>query len=71
METNTHNAFDFPLFDTTEQKGKSMPPYTNLSLFLIISSKFYISQPQNVMNSEATMVFGRNVYHGSSFEKDS
>ena len=49
METNTHNAFDFPLFDTTEQKGKSMPPYTDLSLFLIISSKFYISQPQNVI----------------------
>ena len=48
-----------------------MPPYTNLSLFLIISSKNYISHPKILIKSAATMVFGRKVSQSSSFEKDS
>ena len=51
--------------------GKSMPPYTNLSLFLIISSKNYISDPKNLTKGAATVVFVRKVAQGSSFKKDS
>ena len=51
--------------------GKSMPPYTNLSLFLIISSKNYISHPPKITKSAATVVFVRKVPQGSSFKKDS
>ena len=51
--------------------GKSMPPYTNLSLFLIISSKNYISDPNILTKGAATVVFVRKVAHGSSFKKDS
>ena len=51
--------------------GKSMPPYTNLSLFLIISSKNYISHPKILMKSAATVVFVRKVSQSSSFKKDS
>ena len=47
--------------------GKSMPPYTNLSLFLIISSKNYISDPKILTKGAATVVFAQ----GSSFKKDS
>ena len=47
-----------------------MAPYTNLSLFLIISSKNNISYPKILMKSEATVVFGRKASLGSSFEKD-
>ena len=49
---------------------KSMPPYTNISLFLIISSKTYISYSKFLMKSAATVVFGRKVSWGSSFKKD-
>ena len=48
-----------------------MPHYTNLSLFLIISSKNYIPHPNILMKSAATIVFGRRVSQGSSFKKDS
>ena len=48
-----------------------MPPYTNLSLFLIISSKNYISHPPKITKSVATVVFVRKVPQGSSFKKDS
>ena len=48
-----------------------MPPYTNISLFLIISSKNYISHPKILKKSAATMVFVRKVSQGSSFKKDS
>ena len=51
--------------------GKSMPPYTNLSLFLIISSKNYISDPNILTKGAATVVFVRRVAQGSSFKKDS
>ena len=51
--------------------GKSMPPYINLSLFLINSSKNYISYPKKLIKSVATMAFGRKVSQGSSFKKDS
>ena len=51
--------------------GKSMPPYTNLSLFLIISSKNYISHANILMKSAATVVFVRKVFQGSNFKKDS
>ena len=51
--------------------GKSMPPYTNLSLFLIISSKIYISHPKILTKSAATVVFVRKMSQGSSFKKDS
>ena len=51
--------------------GKSMPPYTNLSLFLIISSKNYISDPKILTKGAATVVFVRKVAQGSSFKKDS
>ena len=44
-----------------------MPPYTNLSLFLIISSKSYISDPKILTKGAATVVFAQ----GSSFKKDS
>ena len=50
--------------------GKSIPPYTNLSLFLIISSKHYISHQKNLMKSAATMVFDMKVSQCSSFKKD-
>ena len=49
---------------------KSMLPYTNLSLFLIMSSKNYIFHPKILMKSAATMVFGRKMSQGSSFDKD-
>ena len=44
---------------------------TNLSLFLIISSKNYISHPKILRKSAATMLFDRKVSQGSSFKKDS
>ena len=43
-----------------------MPPYTNLSLFLIISSKNYISDPKILTKGPATVVFAQS----SSFKKD-
>ena len=49
--------------------GKSMPPYLNLSLFLIISSKNYISDPKILIKGAATVVFIRKVAQGSSFKK--
>ena len=49
--------------------GKSMSPYTNLSLFLIIISKNYISHPKILMKCAATVVFVRKVSQGSSFKK--
>ena len=51
--------------------GKSMPPYINLSLFLIISSKNYISDPKILTKDAATVVFIKKVSQGSSFKKDS
>ena len=51
--------------------SKSMPPFTNLSSFLIISTKNCISYPIILMKSAATVAFGRKVSHGSSFKKDS
>ena len=51
--------------------GKSMPPYTNFISFLIISSKTYASYPKMLMKSAATVIFGRKVFSGSSFKKDS
>ena len=50
---------------------KSMPPYTNLSLFLIISSKNYISDPKILTKGAEIVVFVRKVAQGSSFKKDS
>ena len=50
--------------------GKTMPPYTTLSLFLIISSKNYISHPKTLTKSAATVVFVRKVSQGCSFKKD-
>ena len=50
---------------------KSMPPYTNLSLFLIISSKNYISDPKILTKGAATVMFVRKVAQGSNFKKDS
>ena len=47
---------------------KSMPPYTNLSLFLIISPKNYISYSKILMKRAATVVFGRKVSQGFSFK---
>ena len=44
--------------------------YTNLSLFLIISSKKYISDPKILTKGVATEVFVRKVAQGSSFKKD-
>ena len=49
---------------------KSMLPYTNLSLFLIMSSKNYIFHPKTLMKSAPTIVFGRKMSQGSSFDKD-
>ena len=46
-----------------------MPLYTNLSLFLIISSKNYISHPKSLMESAVAMVFRRKVSQGSRFKK--
>ena len=46
-----------------------MPPNKNLSSFLIISSKNYVSYPKLLMKTAATMVFGREVSQGSSFKK--
>ena len=43
-----------------------MPSYTNLSLFLIISSENYISDPKILTKGAATVVFAQ----GSSFNKD-
>ena len=43
-----------------------MLPYTNLSLFLIIGSKNYISDPKILTKSAATVVFCQ----GSCFKKD-
>ena len=51
--------------------SKSMPPYTNLSSFEIISSKNYVSYPNILMKSAVAVVFGRKVSQGSSFKKDS
>ena len=51
--------------------GKSMPPYTNLSLFLIISSKNYIFHPKTLTKSAATVAFVWKVSQGSSFKKGS
>ena len=48
-----------------------MPPYTNLSSFLIISPKNYASYPKLVMKSAANVAFGRKVSQGSGFKKDS
>ena len=48
-----------------------MPPYTNLSLFLIISSKNYISDPKILTKGAEIVVFVRKVAQGSSFKKDS
>ena len=51
--------------------GESLQPYANLSLFLIISFKNYISHPKKIlMKSAATMVFGRKVSQSSSFKED-
>ena len=49
--------------------GKSMPPYTNLSLFLIINSKTYVSHQNILTTSAATVVFVRKVSHDSVFFK--
>ena len=49
--------------------SKSMPPYTNLSLFSKISSKNYISHPKSLMKSAVAMVFRRKVSQGSRFYK--
>ena len=50
---------------------KSMPPYTNLSLFLIISSKNYLPHPKILMKSaRKCIVFDRKVSQGSSFKND-
>ena len=51
--------------------GKIMPPYTNLSLFLIISSKNYIFYGKTLMKSAAIVAFTRKVSQGSSFKKES
>ena len=48
-----------------------MSPYTNFSLFLIISSKTYSSHPKILTKSAATVVFVRKVSQGSSFKNDS
>ena len=48
-----------------------MPTYTNLSLFLIISSKNYISRPKILMKSAVTEAFVSKVSQGSTFKKDS
>ena len=53
---------------------KSMPPpppCTNLPLFLIISSKNYISDPNILAKSTATVGFVRKVAQQFSFKKDS
>ena len=50
--------------------GKSTPLYTNLSLFLIISSKSYISHLKNLMTNAGTMLFDKKVSQGSSFKKE-
>ena len=36
-----------------------MPPCTNLSSFLIISSKNYVSYPKILMKSAVAVIFGR------------
>ena len=46
-----------------------MPTYTNLSLFLIISSKNYISHPKILMKSAVTEAFVSKVSQGSTFKK--
>ena len=48
-----------------------MPPYTNISLFLKVSDKNYISYPKILMKSEATVVFDQKISQGSIFKKDS
>ena len=47
--------------------GKSIPPYTKLSLLLTISSKNYNSYPKISTKSAATMAFGRKVSDAYSF----
>ena len=49
--------------------GKSMPPYTNLFLFLTISTKNYISDPKISTKGAATVVFVRKVAQCSSLKK--
>ena len=49
--------------------GKTMPPYTTLSLFLIITSKNYISHLKTLTQSAATVLFVRKVSQGSSLKK--
>ena len=51
--------------------GKSILPYTKLSLILIIGSKNYNSYPKLLRKSTATVAFGRKVSEGYSFKKDS
>ena len=51
--------------------GKSIPPYTKLSLLLTISPKNYNSYPKISTKSAATVAFGRKVSEGYSFKKDS
>ena len=46
--------------------GKSMLPYTNLSLFLMSSSKNFISDPKTSAKGAATVVFAQ----GPTFKKD-
>ena len=48
--------------------GKTMPPYTTLSLFLIITSKNYISHLKTLTQSAATVLFVRKVSQGSSLK---
>ena len=43
---------------------KGIPPYTKLSLFLIISCKNYNSYPKISTKSAATVAFGRKVSEG-------
>ena len=47
-----------------------MPPHTNVSWYLITSSKNFISHPNILMKSVATMRLDRKVSQGSSFKND-
>ena len=50
--------------------GKSVSPYTNASLFLIIRSKNYIFYPKiTLMKSGETVIFVRKVSQGSRYSK--
>ena len=51
--------------------GKSIPPYTKVSLLLTISFKNYNSYPKVSTKSTATVAFGSKVSEGYSFKKDS